>query len=72
MAGLLCQEKGCLELRFEGAQRGFLSERKGKVYPCRGAEDRKGAGTNSGKSGTRNPEAEKIRCRTESVGEIYI
>ena len=72
MAGLLCGEKGCLELRCEGVQREFLSERKGKVIPCRGAEDRKGAGTNSGKSGTRNPEAESIRCRAESVGEIYI
>ena len=28
-----------------------------------GAEDRNGAGTKSGKSGTRNPEAESIRNR---------
>ena len=35
-------------LRFDlkGVQRGFLSKWKGKVIPCRGAEDRKGAGTN--------------------------
>ena len=72
MAGLMCREKGCLELRFAGVQREFLSERKGKVIPCRWAEDRKVTGTNSGKSGTRNPEAESIRSRAESVGEIYI
>ena len=35
----------------------FLSERKGKVVPHTGAEGRKGAGTNSGDSGTRNLEA---------------
>ena len=39
--------------KLEGVQRGFLSERKGKVIPCRGAEDRKGTGINSGKSDTR-------------------
>ena len=44
-------EKRDVEVRFEGVQRGFPSERKGKVIPCRGAEDRKGAGTDSGKSG---------------------
>ena len=44
-------------------------ERKGKVIPCRGAEDRKGAGTSSGKSGTRNLEAESIRSRAESTGD---
>ena len=31
MAGPLFWEKKCLEVRFEGAQRGFQSERKGKV-----------------------------------------
>ena len=31
-----------------------LSEGKGKVILYRGAEARKGAGTNSGRSGTRN------------------
>ena len=29
-------------------------ERKQKVIPCRGTEDRNGVGTNSGKSGPRN------------------
>ena len=38
------------------------------VIPCRGAEDRTGAETNSGKSGTRNLEAESIRSRAESTG----
>ena len=37
-AGLLFWKKKCLEVRFERVQRGFLSERKGKVIPCRGAE----------------------------------
>ena len=35
----------CLEVRFEGVQKGFLSERKKKVIPCRKAEDRKGTGS---------------------------
>ena len=57
-----------LEVSFEGVQRGFLSDRKGKVIPCRGTENRKGAGTNSGKSDTKNLEAESIRRRAESKG----
>ena len=47
---------------------GFLSESKGKVIPCTMAENGNGAGTNSGKSGTRNLEAESIRSRAESTG----
>ena len=54
MAGLLFWKKNCLEVSFEGVQRGFLWESKGKVILCRGAKDGKGAGTNSGKSGTRS------------------
>ena len=46
-----CFGKRDAEVRFEGVQRGFLSERKGKFIPCRGAEDRKGVGTDSGMSG---------------------
>ena len=46
----------------------ILPERKGKVIQCRGAEDRKGAGTNSGNSGTRNLEAESIKGTAESTG----
>ena len=40
------EEKG-LEVRPATIHRGFLSERKGKVIPCREAEDGKSAGTNS-------------------------
>ena len=58
-------KKKCLPVRFGGVQREFLSEKKVKVTPCRGAENRnekkKGAGTKSGESGTRNLEAESIR-----------
>ena len=68
MAGLPSWINSCLEFRFEGVQRGFLSERKGKVIPCRGAEDRKGAGTSSGKSGTRNQENGSSKSRAESTG----
>ena len=39
-----------------------------KAIPCRGTEDRKGAGTSSGKSGTRNLEAESIRNRADITG----
>ena len=49
-------------------QRGFLSERKGRVIPCRGSENRKGAETNGGESSTRSLEAESIRSRPESTG----
>ena len=44
-----------------------MSERKGKVIPCRWTENRKGAGTNSGESVARNLEAESIRNRAEST-----
>ena len=52
---------GCFKVGFERVQRGFLSERKGKVNPCRGAEDGIGTRTNSGKSNTRNLETEYQR-----------
>ena len=68
MAGLLFWKKKCLEVRVEGVQRGILLERKGKVIPCKWAADRNGTGTNSGKSGTRNLEAESIRNRAETMG----
>ena len=42
--------------------------RKWKVIPCRGAEDRIGAGTNSGKSGTRDLESESVKNKAESRG----
>ena len=58
MAGRLFLEKNRLEVGFEAIQRRFLSERKGKVIVCRGGEVRKGARSNSGKSGVRNLEAE--------------
>ena len=45
-----------------------MSERKGKVIPCRWTENRKGVGTNNGESGARNLEAESIRSRAESTG----
>ena len=40
MAGLLFGEKKCLEVWLEGVQRGFLSERRGNVIPCRGAKEK--------------------------------
>ena len=49
---------------------------EGQVIPCWGTENRKGAGTNSGReSGARNLEAESIRefgrvCKVEDVTEI--
>ena len=46
MAGLLFWKRKCFEIKFEGAKRGFLSERKGEVIPCRGANDGKCTGTN--------------------------
>ena len=59
------EKKKCAPVRSEGVQRGFLSERKVKVTPCRGAENRnekkKGAGTKSGESVTRILEAESMR-----------
>ena len=39
------------------------------VIPYRGAEDGKGTRTNSGKSETRNTEAESIRGRAEGTVE---
>ena len=52
----------------ESIWRGCLSDRKGKVIPCRWTKNRKGAGINSGESGTRNLEAEGIRSRVEGMG----
>ena len=51
-------------LRFDlkESRQGFC-RREGKVVPCRGAEDRKGLGINSGKSIMRNPETETESMR---------
>ena len=58
-------------LRFDlkESRQGFC-RREGKVVPCRGAEDRKGLGINSGKSIMRNLETdtESMRRRTECTG----
>ena len=62
------REEKCLEVRLEAVQRGFLSDRKGKVIPQRRSEDRRSAGTNSGQSGTRNLEAQSIKSRAGSTG----
>ena len=47
----------CFEVGFEGVQSAVPSDRKGKVIPRKWAEDKKGAESNSGKSGGRNLEA---------------
>ena len=44
-----------------------FSERKEKAIPHRGAENRKGKGTDRGKPGLRSLEAESIRSRAESM-----
>ena len=61
------------EVGHEEVQRGFLSDRKGKVIPHRGVEDMEtnngtGMGINTAKSGTRNLETESISNRAESMG----
>ena len=61
MPGLLFWKKKCLETGTEEAQREFLSDRKGKIITR--AEDGKDTGTNSGKSGTRDLEAESVGSR---------
>ena len=68
MVGILFWEKKCLYVRFEGVERRFQFEKKGKVIPHRGAEDRKGTKTNSGKFAMKNLEAEGVRSRAESTG----
>ena len=47
-----------------------IAERKGKVIPCRGAKDRKGAGTNGSKPGLRNMEAECVRSNADSMEQV--
>ena len=68
IAGLLFWKKTFFAVGFKEVQRGLLSERKGKAIPCKGTKDRKDTGTNSGKSGMRDLEAENIRSRAESTG----
>ena len=68
MGGSIVLGKKKFSVGFEGVQRGFLSERKGKDTPCRGAEDAKTSGPESGKSGTRILEAEKLQSWAESTG----
>ena len=48
----LLWRKKCFEVEFEEIQREFLLERKGKVSPSKGVDDRNSTGTTSGKSGT--------------------
>ena len=46
-ADLFFGGKECLEVKSEEVQGRLLSERKGKIIPCRGTEARKGTGTDS-------------------------
>ena len=69
MAGLLFWKKKCFKVGFERIQRRFLSERTGKVIQCRGTEEGKGTRTNSGKSGTRNLQAESIKRQRGEYGK---
>ena len=68
MAGISFWENKYLYVRFEGVENRFQFEKKGKVIPHRGAEDRKGTKTNNGKFAMKNLEAEGIRSRAESTG----
>ena len=52
-------KRNIFRLHLNESRDGFC-QRKGKVIPCRGAENRKGAGINSGESGARTLEAESI------------
>ena len=61
-------ERKCFNVTLERVQKGFLSERKGKVILCKWIENRKGAGANSEESGARDLEAESMRSRAESTG----
>ena len=47
-------KRNVFRLDLNESRGGFLSERKGKVIPCRWTENRKGAKTSSGESGARN------------------
>ena len=47
-----------------------IAERKGKVILCRGAKDRKGAGTDGSKPGLRNMEAECVRSSADSMEQV--
>ena len=60
MAGLRFGKRNILRFD-EEVQGGFLLETKRKVIPHRWAKDRKGMGTNSGKSGMRNLEAHLVK-----------
>ena len=71
-ARLLFWEKKCLEVCSKGVPRGFLSEMKGKAKSFHVGVPRrqKRRRTNSGKSDTRNLDAESIRRRAESMGGL--
>ena len=47
-------KRNVFRLYLNESRRGFLSERKGKVIPCRRTENRKGAKTSCEESGARN------------------
>ena len=66
MGGSIVLKKYVFRLDLKESREG--EERKGKDIPGRGAESRKGSGTQSGKYGTRNLEAERIRRWAESTG----
>ena len=50
MEGLSFREKNVLRLDLNEPREGFF-QFQGNLIPCRGSEDRKGEGTNSGKFG---------------------
>ena len=62
------KQKKCLEARFEGVQRGFLSEGKGKVIPLRGPKIAKAA-KEAFLSASEVPNHERERGREREAGE---
>ena len=62
-------KRNVLRLHLNESREGFLSERKGKAVPCRWTENNKGAGTNSGESGARHQETERVSEAERRVWE---
>ena len=71
MAGLLFWKRKCFEIKFEGAKRGFLSERKGTVIPLWG----KGVcewGGGGGGAMTEKAEEPKLESQIQGIWRLVV
>ena len=65
---IILRKRFVFKFELKESRESFCRRGRGRSFHVEGPKTEKGAGTSSGKSGTKNLEAESIRSRAESTG----